>query len=449
VSKRNELQRYVNAEDFAVTTVEVCPDDIAGVEYHLIRIRSALAKQLWSRGFFIGVSILDTLLFQVVKETDVDDPIERVLELISDYGLHKPGFVLYPIHSLGILAYGLFQTFTGAQVRLVLTEAGIAIGPQSNSKQNLFNFLDSASAEIGIRGSVRRDLVEHYMRSRPLKWITNNPLLMVKTSVFSDGYYENQHLLMGRLRTATTFIHMLSALGNAQDPDVQAKYFSSSMVNNWQTLDIKHYLVFETPVRRRKYLDTICIPINVSGSELADLSDLAVEVDPREWRKRFLLSGRVHVALEAVESGFLKHSLGAMKSDHSGRLYRKLLNSLTYFKRSFRARAMMEDDIVNLAIAFESLLLDQKVDDIRGALKRRLRTTLRGVRGTRSYQKDLVELYQIRNEIVHRGATDNSPNLRRCRRAYIFAFLSVVESLITNKGNVRTHRPIAELLGET
>jgi hypothetical protein len=61
---------------------------------------------------------------------------------------------------------------------------------------------------------------------------------MMKVRVFSGNYYENQHLLLNRLKFATAFVFMLASLSKFSKPDIEGRLFSSSMINNWQTLDI-------------------------------------------------------------------------------------------------------------------------------------------------------------------------------------------------------------------
>jgi hypothetical protein len=448
LTKREDLADFNTIEDFAVETVDDCPDNLKGFEHHFIKIRSALAKGLWSRQFLLGATVLDSLLFQAIKDPTVTDLVEQVLENIVDLGLHRPGFVVYPLHSFGVLYYGAFNVLTGAKARLVLPDPGLAITPQMNDKRKVFDFLSEASNQLDVRHRIPWDLLEHFMRSRPLKWLTNNPLLMMKVRVFSGNYYENQHLLLTRLKFATALMFMLASLSKFSKPDIEGRLLSSSMTNNRETLDIKHYLVFQNPVRRRRDFSIDCIPMNIGRIELAELSDLDIEIDPREWRRRMASFKRVSVALSAMQTGYFQYCIGKRKKNARTLLYSKFMRSLNYFRRSFRAVSSFDNSVVNLTIAFEALLIDSYVPNTKDRLVKRLRTALHGIEGVRAFSKNLRELFETRNQIVHGGATTADIDLAISRRAYGHTFISLMEKLEHRGRPLRLDRPIADLLGE-
>jgi hypothetical protein len=92
----------------------------------------------------------------------------------------------------------------------------------------------------GIGQRLPTDLLRHWRRSRPTAWLERNPLLVVKTIHVPGSYYGSEWLLVSRVR-ATTVGAMLAAL----QPERQERtpgLFSSRVMNNWQTLDIHHYL---------------------------------------------------------------------------------------------------------------------------------------------------------------------------------------------------------------
>lgn len=89
---------------------------------------------------------------------------------------------------------------------------------------------------------------------------------------------------------------------------------SSRRVNDFQTLDIHHYFVFERPVRGA-YLNMKCVPMNVRPSELADLSSLPIDLVPRLWSKRLHVINELAGHLSKLESTYMaKRVLGTEDS---------------------------------------------------------------------------------------------------------------------------------------
>ena len=287
--------------------------------------------------------------------------------------------------------------------------------------------------------------MEHYIRSRPLKWIINNPLLLLRTRAFSGEYYENQLFLLIELYYATALVAMLSVLSKRVGTKEIPAWSSTARVNNFQTLDIKHYMAFQVPVRRhRRLLDVKCIPMNCSRTELAELSDLNIDLDPREWKIRRRFLDRVRQALDKTKRGYMRHSVGAGRDSMDARIHRKMYDAVGYFKRSFRSRSRIEEGVINLAVAFEVLLTDHYSRGVEDRIVRRVRLALRGTKGTRAMQNAVKELYKCRSAIVHQGRSDGKPDMHKSRQAFVYAFLSVAEKLPRSFKHANT--PIADLL---
>lgn len=135
---------------------------------------------------------------------------------------------------------------------------------------------------------------------------------------------------------STALIMMLSAMGKQCDRDDFLERKSSAWVNNWQTLNIRHHVVFETPPRKRSELMAYCIPMNGAHLQRADLSDLSADLDARAWRsKRAIrrLDG-VRGVLRKIETGCLTHVVIGTKHKVAQRVHRKLVDSIDYFRRA-------------------------------------------------------------------------------------------------------------------
>ncbi|MGE0327255.1 MAG: hypothetical protein AB7K71_18380 [Polyangiaceae bacterium] len=424
-SKSRELQKYQGIEHLVTASVD---DQLRkAVEHHMVLVRAQIARELWGRQLFIGVSVLDDLLFRAIVDGS-SNPVLRTLELIRDNELHHPGFVVFPVHSFGLLGAGALHFFTKARIEFTSSAFGLVLSPQTNSLTATIALLDRAREAFGIRKAVPSGLLRHWFRSRSATWLTRNPLLIVKTQSFPGEYYENQFLLVSKLRQVTTLVSMLAALQPTVD-ERKESVWSSSTFNNFQTLDIRHYLVLFNSPSSRHELKGDCVPMHLRAPALAELSDLGIELDPRHWRRRKSLADRVYSAVNTVHDGYLRYSFGAQKEGVHGRVYRKLFEAMAFFRRSFQRTDMDWSAVVSLAVSFEMLLTDGYAQNVKARLLRRTRKLLRGVAGVRAYTKAVEDLYSARGAIVHAGSTQQSVDLQIARRAFVHAFVVMVEAL--------------------
>jgi len=181
-------------------------------------------------------------------------------------------------------------------------------------------------------------------------------------------------------------------------------------------------------------------------ASLAELSDLPVELDPKYWRQKSNLSERICNALKIVESGYAEQILKRTKSKLKARVFRKLFDALSFFRRSFRQTADSTEGVVNLAIAFEVLLTDSYSRGIDDHIHRRASLALKGVRGRSSMLDSLEGLYKARSEYVHAGRTNTNVDVDGARKAFTRAFLELVERL--DKLPQRSSQPIGTILGD-
>jgi hypothetical protein len=431
------------------TFVDRQDDDKIGraIEHHIVRVRAALASSLWRRQIFLGVDVIDRLLFDILS-VDTTKVLQDFFGAMFAHGVPSAGLVVYPLHSFGVLGLGLFMFLTKTRPEIVLKDAKMAVCAQTNQHEASIAFLERTVVALGLDRRIDRSDIDHYVRSRSLKWFENNPLLVVSISTLTSGYYENQFIYILKLKLSTALIMMLSAVGDQAEPNERLLAGSSSRVNNWQTLDIHHYLVFEPSLSDPTMLEARCVPMNAARLQLAELSDLNAEIDPRAWTKR--RAGRqleaIRTALAAVEAGYLEHHVLGKKGKLKARIYRKLIDSLDYFRRAYSAGAKESEATVSLAIAFETLLMDAYASGVTRRLHRRVHLALKGVPGIRKYRAAVVGLFKARGAIVHSGRPDTDFDMLDARRAYVNCFIAVAGKLgaLPNKDE----HPIGRLLGD-
>ena len=446
--RRSFLKNFDDFDDFIFRGEDVNRRAAAAIEHNLRLVRTRLARILWSNEVFIGINIIDQLLFDIAKSEDASTLIPAFLTFIQEKKLHRAGFVLYPLHSFGVLGLGFFRYFRKSLPYMTLQTAGLCITAQTNTTSDTFSFLNHVREAFGIPQRLPTEVVEHFIRSRPLHWIERNPLMAVRVRSLTGTYYENQFIYMLKLRMSTALVMMLSVMEDRTVSDKRLVHGSSTRVNNWQTLDIKHYLTFETPGSRRSTLTAYCIPMHTAQLELALLSDLNVNIDPVAWGKtkaRRRLS-QLTQTIATVEKGFFEHSMLGDRNSMKGRVYRKLVTSIEAFRRSLSAGVRHTEAVVSLAIAFETLLTDHYAPGVKERIARRVALYLRGVPGTRRYQETVSELFDCRGAIVHQGTTVNFSGMRTAHQAYVLCLQHIVPRL---EGlPVGEETPIAHVLGD-
>ena len=435
LKEQQVLNQYKNIEDFILrdeeyTTKTDTPEHILkGCEYHLLQVRNFLIRELRSRNFFLGISVLEEVLFQNFKLPNNHNPIISTLESIRDAGVLRAGFILYPLHSLGVIYGGLLHSYTKASMTFHVPDMDVIVTPQTNSLSNSLGFIKKSTKILGINKKIPIDLIEHWHRSRPTQWIEKNPLLIARVHSYPGDYYENQFFITNKLRIATTMLLMLNSFQNFVSQK-EGYLLSSSRANNWETLDIKHYFVFY-PKANSTLLAGDCVPMNLSRPTLAELSEVQAELDPKFWGRRHVIAKKITKTLLNVESGYNRYVIGGSKSKNRVAVYRKIFKSLEFLRRSYRKKDDPGEAVVNLAVAFEILLTDGYSRGVTTKINERVKKLLKGVRGVRKFRASVQKLFEYRGQYVHTGFID-TVNIREAQVAYIMVlmnFCSLLDSI--------------------
>lgn len=420
---------------------------IQAAAYHLNVIGNEVLRQLWAKEFLLGSAVVEELLYECVRDPQTSDPIRRMLQAIRKSGAHRPGVVVYPLHSLGIAGAGLLQAFTGNQTsaRVTLAEAGIVVSPQTNSLSGTISYLKDALDALGVKQELPVALIEHNRRTRPTKWLERNPLLVLRVRSFTGSYYQNQLPLTIKLRFATALLYMLAVLERPYVKGVH-DWASSSSVNNWQTLDIHHYLLLEAGLYPRR-MQCLCVPINSDAITLAELSDVTATLHPRFWPRLKSTLPSLISTFASLEKGYVEARFGNGPDSPLSRLHTKLFDSLGYFCRSFSRFRRNHENTVQAAIAFETLLTDSYATPVAEHISQRLKLALRGVPKSSILIQSVRDLYIARSKIVHEGATKISVDMEAVQMAFVKAFLAVSGHIDGLPENCNT--PVGTLLGVT
>lgn len=440
------IKGFRNLEHFILSAFKSDQKQAEGVSYHLQRLIDGLARILWRNEVFLGIQTIGELFYSALL-IEPEHPVKIFLEAVFESEIHMPGFVVYPLHSFGLINIDVISSFEAAKNLLNLSAEGIIVTPQNNDSQKTNAFLEHTCAAFGIEYTVPKELVEHFRKTRSLHWLDHNPLLAVKVASFSGLYHENQFIFILKLRLATALLMMMAAMGKEVNEEEVSSFSRSSLANNSQTLDLHDYLVFQAPTAKNQALEVKCVPMNVDRLELMELSDLGVELDPSFWRdatNRPLLD-RLYKAVRTLESGYLQHCIVAKDKDMlSSRVHRKLLTSVNYFRRSFRAHSQDPENVVALAIALETLLTDFYSSGVRDRITDRVRLCLTSDIDVEVYRDAVKDLFESRGAIVHLGDAAMPQSFLKARQAYVLCFLEVVQRL--DRLPTESVKPIADLL---
>ncbi|MDQ3676632.1 MAG: hypothetical protein M3401_07485 [Actinomycetota bacterium] len=415
------LAQYIDLEDLAITTLD--SPDARELADAMLPIRNAIADVLWGRELLVAVEIVDHLLFEAVKATSGTPVVQLILEALRDARVGEAGLLVFGVHSLGLTTDDLRSLLDRTGVELIDADWGLAITPQTNSLAATMDFLERVRADFGVRGSVRRESIEHWRRSRQARWLESNPLLVVRVAEAAGTYYGNEALLLTRLQAATVFVSMLAAQQPAAGAGGERASLSTYVINNQQTLDIEHYLVLSPGRAPGEELAGDCVPIHRARPDLVAMSELRIDLDSGYWANNRHDAGRIARAVRAVYRAYLQAGFDPKDDSDEARRNRRWFEALVYFQRSFSGRRWM--DTTTLATAFELLLHNPA----KGETSKRIRAAIRRLAGREGekHANAFLRVYLARNEIVHRGTQDRNFDIEDSRRAFVTAFLGHVE----------------------
>jgi hypothetical protein len=204
------------------------------------------------------------------------------------------------------------------------------------------------------------------------------------------------------------------------------RLFSTGGTNNWQTQDIYHFLLFEPKAGNGHKFESACVPMNSRSVELAELSNVNVDINLRAWARRHPVMLKVCSTLAQVEREYLKHNILSDGNSVKGKFYRKIMQSLRYFRRSFRFTSG-DDDLVNLTIALESLLTDSYAAGVGERLKLHASELLKGHPRKRDCVAEIGNIALARNQVVHTSLRTTDVNLATVREAYTLCLMELVK----------------------
>jgi hypothetical protein len=439
-NKHNQLNLFTAIDDLVTDEEKLPKAERTAIEHHILNLRAAIAHALWSQEIYVGRSILDECVLGTGRAGG-GNIVGRVITDLAKAGAERPGFVLYPLTSFGMEVPILFDRSSSLRDWVAFPRAGYAVSGQQHSVKSAHGRLCEMAVALGIRQRIAFEDVHHI--ATHATWLARNPLMLVRLTSHTGDMYENQFVYSLKIRTAASCLLMLHALSVEKNGPVES-FHATSKVNNWETLDIRHYLIGEN--LRGRPMSLRRVPMNVSALELARLSDVAavISTDELSTTRMKRLSAAIVTSLKTVEQGYLRHVNLYSNDKVQKRLYKRLVTALDWYRQSFGSRVNESEAVVAIAVAFETLLTDTYQRGVADRIERRLGLCLKGVPGVAASKRAVLALYHARSEIVHSGSLGQQANLVAAQAAFARCFHILVSRL--NGWTPVENEPIRNLL---
>lgn len=445
--KHNELSAFDTLEHLVLhgeDTLEA--GAYGGLAHHFMAIRAELARALWKAEVYVGVSIIDELVFQAAKNKP-GNIVQEVFSFLTTTRIGNPGFVLYPLHGFGMGTETPFQSGRDAGAFLHFRSMAMCLAPQTNDFDSSHEVMSRMASRLGVAGKIDASDLRHHTRAGNMDWMTSNPLMMVRVASHTGAYFENQFIYTLKIKVAAVLAAMLYALAADRGKKV-GKFHTTARVNNWETLDIHHYLIGEAREKKSDPVELRRVPMNVAALDLARLSELTLSLGADTLRQSFVREAQRQLthALKKVETGHLEHVNTTSNDRVRRKVYARVVTALDWYRQSFSASVTDDEAVVALAVAFETLLTDSYARGVAERVRRRLRLCLKGRHGIDAYVDAVNSVMEARGEIVHNGSTLQAAEIIKAQAAFALCF-EVVAGRLTNLG-LSLDQPVGKVLGD-
>lgn len=406
-----------------------------GVDFHMIFLRKKIIYTLRQLNIFIGSDTVDELIYYSALQSAQTSFIPTLIALIKNNHFHEHALVVFPVHSFGLLGFGLLDFVMkgkGAKISYTCTPAkDISVSAQTGSLEDFISLFKSICRQQRIKAP-NNDTIEtirHYYRSRNLKWLGSNPLVVFQFRMSRSGssLYENEFFIRKFFELNAILVYTYFLYDKSKK--LVSKYeshFSSANTNNYETMNLYHYLLFSK--NNKNNLKCECVPVHDKKLKIAYTTSLDIEVNStRPAIKKIIEPFRESLVkiFIAVYSPDSKEDQAKKKK----RVMTKLHTALEFYKESFNAIHEYEK-IINLNTAFEVMFLDYKGAQNTGTGKEICNRIYKLTHSAKS-KKSYSELYYKRNEIIHSGQKNNleGVDIFVAQMTFIKCFVHLVKKL--------------------
>ncbi len=389
---KNQFEGFNSFEDWYLSATEIGESKANREIEFLDAIKKYFELIFRKKDFFLSSSALDEIIFSCIKSSCAENFIQDVLEQIELHKIDSKSIVIFPLHNFGFQFLGFKNIFNQAQSQLYFEN--FLISTQTNSFSRTVEIIDSFSKEH-IAQNIDYSMLQHYYKSRSLKWLEKNPFLLFSFHFSQLNPSENLAVILEKLSHITNQLYFLSILRSEHSE--LGKLFSTKQTNNWETLDLKHFLTINGFNN-----NILCRPIHYRYDLL--FNDMHLNIDLLAKKGRITKPENDSITcLGTVYNGNKQYLL---TKDKTFSIYHKISNSLKYFRRSVKS-INTEDKIININIALEALLLDNEGKKKEKILER-LNKSLKYHRNKPYLISEINKVIKERNNIVHNASPINN-----------------------------------------
>lgn len=359
-------------------------------------IKNYIINNYKLQDIYLPSSAIDDIIFYCLQNSTIDNFLTDIINLIDKNNLTKKSVVIFPVHNFGFQYLGVGNLFGRSQASLKYEN--FQINTQTNSFDKSVNKIKEYLGEINFSKvkSLDYSLFKHYYVSRNLKWFDRNPVMYFDFKFTQFERFDNVAFILEKMSFITNKLYFISVLRSSNIDE--GRMFSSKNSNNWQTLDINHFL---TITSNGKKGNINCIPIHYKYSLLYDEMHLNIDLLEKKTRN----SKWEKEAINCIDKLYYGYRDFLITKDRQYRIFYKVANSLKYFRRSVKS-INLEDRAININIAFETLLLDNEGQKKEKILER----TWKALKGKITKKKNIKNLSLIideRNSIIHSGQSSD------------------------------------------
>lgn len=442
---------HQDPESFALAKPTVGPRraDYVTIEKILFELLDLVRAELAKDHVHIGYSVLELLIFQAMRNGS-DDPVADIVQNVRSMRLHEPGFLIYPLYGLGLLANESSRLGEAqSALEVISPDAGLAVTSGVATQAGLLAFIDRTNTGLGILGTAPRSDISHYVAMKGVTgWLLTNPLLIIRVRSISMEPRENQGAYLKIISHRIALLALISTLAPPRDKS-RLLARSTNAVNNNETLDFKHYFVFETRGAADKELRSERVPMGPRRAAFLRLADLPIDIDPKTWEADAIqpMVSALTDAIADLEDLQAAVAGGVRSAQAKANVSRKISTSLHWIRRSFASAADPREAVVAVAVAFEALLSDGFSAGITKVIVNRAQMCLDAQQAPATLSGAVQELFNWRGAIVHKGEADAETDLLRAHRVYVHCLIDVIRR--TRESSPTETLVVADLLSTT
>jgi hypothetical protein len=385
VRNKEEFKNFSSFEDWYIYASDIDESSANKEIQYLDSIKKYFDFNFRKNDYYISSSGLDQIIFYCIQNSTIEEFTNDVFNEIQISNLTEKSIVIFPVHNFGFQFLGIKNIFNLSLTSL--NYADFQISTQTNSFEKTIELINSFCIQHLSKPIDSSDL-NHYYLSRSLKWLEKNPLLLFSFNFSQLNPFENQAIILEKLAHITNQLYFVSVLRSGNSD--LGKIFSTKMTNNWETLDLKHFLTINGFNQ-----SILCKPIHYKYDLLFNEMHLNIDLLAKtkkivKWEKE---------AIKCLDKIFEGNKNYLLTGDKNLKIYHKISNSLKFFRRSVKA-INEEDKIININIAVEALLLDNEGDKV-AKIFERLEKSLKYYRDKIKSLEQVDKVIKERNNIVH------------------------------------------------